>query len=201
MLKKQVKRMARNPKQDANLRPPFDSNQNREEASKNGRKGGKASGESRRAKRDARQAARYILGLAAKGQIKDNTKSLGAKDDDGITNMEALHARLYSMAISGNLDAYMTLMKIAGYDPKENRDERESIASDKRRMMELEAKLNALSGQVPEGASVGIGMGNEDGASDVVIYVPQMLSEEDCQVDDTEDTSAEGNPEEAPANQ
>ena len=33
--------MARNPKQDANLKPPFDSNQNREEASKNGKKGGK----------------------------------------------------------------------------------------------------------------------------------------------------------------
>ena len=171
--------MARNPKQDANLKPPFDSNQNREEASKNGRKGGKASGEARRAKRDARQAARYILGLAAKGQIKDNTKTLGAKDEDGITNMEALQARLYSMAMSGNLEAYMTLMKMAGYDPKENRDERESIASERRRMMELEAKLDTLS-QNTEHISMAVGLGNEDGANDVIVYVPKQKSEEEC---------------------
>lgn len=180
--------MARNPKQDANLKPPFTSDQSREEASKNGRKGGKASGASRRAKRDARQAARYILGLAAKGTVLDNTKALGAKIEDGITNMEALQARLYSMAMAGNLEAYLTLMKMAGYDPKENRDERESLASDRRRDKEVDAKLTAL-GSAPESATVAVNMGNEDGGTDVVIYVPQMLSEEECQVkeDDAEE--------------
>ena len=175
--------MARNPKQDANLKPPFDSNQNREEASKNGRKGGKKSGEVRRRNREAREAARFVLNLAAKGQLKANLTELGYGDEDVKTNMDALYARLFTMAMGGNLEAANTLMKYAGYDPKENRDERESIAADQRRTMELEAKLNAL-GQAPASSTVSVGLGNEDGQSDVVIYIPEMLSEEDCVAED-----------------
>ena len=156
-----------------------------EELKKRQSNGGKKSGETRRKKRDAREAARYILGLAAKGQVLDNLKSLGV-EEDSRTNMEALQARLYTMAMGGNIEAYKTLMKMAGYEPEENRAERESVASDKRRSMELEAKLNAL-GQAPEGATMSVGMGNEDGANDVIIYMPKMLNEEDCQAEDDPD--------------
>ena len=48
--------MARNPKQDANLaKKPFTSEQSREEAAKNGRKGGIASGKARSFKALARE--------------------------------------------------------------------------------------------------------------------------------------------------
>ena len=61
--------MARNPKQDANLKPFQKGELTSEEAKKRGRAGGVKSGESRRAKRDAKSAIRYLLDLAAKGKI------------------------------------------------------------------------------------------------------------------------------------
>lgn len=44
-----------------NLKKPYDSNQNREEASRNGKKGGKRSGEVRRQKADMRKAMQAML--------------------------------------------------------------------------------------------------------------------------------------------
>ncbi len=120
--------MARNPKQDANLAPPFTSNQDHEEAVKNGRRGGIESGRKRREKRDAREAVRYILGLAATGNFLNHTMDIGAKKKDGITNMEALQARIFTRAMTGDLEAYQILMKVAGYDEAERRKDRESEA-------------------------------------------------------------------------
>ena len=84
--------MARNPKQDANLKPYKKGDITSEEAKKRGRAGGVKSGESRRAKRDAKSAVRYLLDLAAKGKIADNLKELGFPANEQ-TNMAALQAR------------------------------------------------------------------------------------------------------------
>ena len=173
--------MARNPKSNANLKPIQKGELSKEEAKRRGSAGGKKSGAVRREKRDAREAARYILGLAAKGQIAENLNALGVPKEDA-TNMEALQARLYTMAMAGNLEAYKELMRMAGYDSEENRKERESIASDKRRDIEVEAKVKAL-GQNPDGSSVAINQADEDGRNDVVVYIPQMMTEEECQVE------------------
>ena len=81
--------MARNPKQDANLKPFHKGDLTSEEAKKRGRVGGVKSGESRRAKRDAKSAVRYLLDLAAKGKIADNLKELGFPSNEQ-TNMAAL---------------------------------------------------------------------------------------------------------------
>ena len=181
--------MARNPKQDANLKPYKKGELSSEEAKKRGSEGGKKSGEVRRAKRDARQAARYILNLAAKGNTLYNLEQIGAEEEDGLTNMEALQARLYTSALAGNLDAAKMLLAIAGYDPEENRAERESKAADRRRDLEVQAKVEAI-GNSPENAGIALNMGDEDGHNDVVIYVPQMLSEEDCMAPDEGDESS-----------
>ena len=173
--------MARNPKQDANLKPYKKGDITSEEAKKRGRAGGVKSGESRRAKRDAKSAVRYLLDLAAKGKIADNLKELGFPANEQ-TNMAALQARLFTMAMSGNLDAYTTLMRMAGYEPEENRKERESIAADRRREVELDAKVAAL-GANPEGMSASVNMSDEDGNNDVVIYLPEVAKEEDCEVE------------------
>ena len=166
--------MPRNPKQDANLKPIRKGELSKEEAKSRGSNGGKKSAEVRKAKRDAREAARYILNCAAKGTVLENTKTVGADDKSGkITNLDALHARLFSMAMGGNLDAYLTLMKAAGYDPKENREERESIAAERRKNIETEAKLKAI-GQNPEANKVSVSMNDEEGNTDVVIYLPQL---------------------------
>ena len=157
--------MARNPKQDANLKPYKKGDITSEEAKKRGRAGGVKSGESRRAKRDAKSAVRYLLELAAKGKIADNLKELGFPANEQ-TNMAALQARLFTMAMGGNIDAYT---------------ERESIAADRRREVELDAKVAAL-GANPEGMSASVNMSDEDGNNDVVIYMPQIASEESCEM-------------------
>lgn len=172
--------MARNPKQDANLKPFQKGDLTSEEAKKRGRAGGVKSGESRRAKRDAKSAVRYLLDLAAKGKIADNLRELGFPTNEQ-TNMAALQARLFTMAMGGNLEAYTALMRMAGYEPEENRKERESIAADRRREIELDAKVSAL-GSNPEGMSASVNMSDEDGNNDVVIYMPQIASEESCEL-------------------
>lgn len=177
--------MARNPKQDANLKPFQKGDLTSEEAKKRGRAGGVKSGESRRAKRDAKSAVRYLLDLAAKGKIADNLRELGFPTNEQ-TNMAALQARLFTMAMSGNLEAYTALMRMAGYEPEENRKERESIAADRRREIELDAKVSAL-GSNPEGMSASVNMSDEDGNNDVVIYMPQIASEESCEPNENED--------------
>ena len=70
---------------------------------------------------------------------------------------------------------------MAGFEPEENRKERESISADRRREIELDAKVNAL-GVNTEGLSASINMGDEDGKNDVVIYMPQIASEESCEM-------------------
>lgn len=172
--------MARSPNQDANLKPIKKGELTSEEAKRRGQAGGKKSGEVRSARRDARSAARYLLELAAKGKIAANLEELGLPVNEQ-TNMAALQARLYTMAMGGNLDAYMTLMKIAGYEPEENRKERESKAADRRREAEMEAKVTAL-GQNPESLRASVSLKDEDGDSDVHIYLPEIVSEESCEM-------------------
>lgn len=175
-----MKLMPRNPKQDANLKPYKKGDLTSEEAKKRGRAGGVKSGESRRAKRDAKSAIRYLLNLPPTSSIKANLSEMGFPSTEQ-TNMAALQARLFTMAMGGNLEAYTALMKMAGFEPEENRKERESISADRRREIELDAKVNAL-GVNTEGLSASINMGDEDGNNDVVIYMPQIASEESCEM-------------------
>ena len=162
--------------------PPFDSNQNREEASKNGRKGGVESGKARRRNRDARSAIRYLLKLAPIGNAADNLKAMGYPENEQ-TNMAALQARLYHKAMTGDIEAYRTMMRMAGFEPEENRKERESISSERRRDLEVDAKLKALSA-APDNSSMTVSTVDEDGNNDVHIFIPKMMNEQDCQVDE-----------------
>lgn len=175
-------------KPGAGRNPEFQSQVIRttEQAKKKGSAGGKKSGEVRREnarrKRDGREAARFILELAATGQLAENLEKLGVDTEDQ-TNMAALQASLFTYAMRGDLNAYMALMKMAGYDPEENRKERESVSSDRRREAEMEAKVAAL-GQSPDGMRTSVNLKDEDGDNDVVIYMPEIVSEESCEMDE-----------------
>jgi hypothetical protein len=156
-----------------------------ETAKERGKKGGIKSGEVRREnaqrKKDAREAVRYMLELPAKNKLKSNLQELGYPEDE-CTNMAALVARLFTAAIqTGNLDSFFALMKMAGYDPEEERKERESLAADKRRELELDAKIAALGQRGPD-AGASIFLDDEDDNNDVVIYMPQVASEESRQM-------------------
>ena len=172
----------------------------KEEAKKRGRNGGIKSGEARRNKRDAKNAMNLLLNMAAKGQIKDNLMNLGVEMEDQ-TNMVALQARLFMMALSGNLQAYDRIIKISGNDSEENRKERESLASDKRRDKETDARVAAIE----RGDSMGrYATGEEDDddgeKEDVVIYMP--FTERDAKAEekapDVHATGADGISEAAP---
>lgn len=153
-----------------------------EEAAEKGRRGGVKSGETRRAKRDARQAAQKLLQMAAKGKMRDNLIELGydPNDQDGIQNIDVIVARLMVQAASGNLDASARLLKIAGYDYEENRIERESINADRRKERESEARLDALSKGNVERYSTAYSDGDDDEAvEDVFIYLPDNGRDKD----------------------
>ena len=145
----------------------------KEEAKKRGRNGGIKSGEARRNKRDAKNAMNLLLNMAAKGQIKENLENLGISTEDQ-TNMVALQARLFTMALGGNLQAYDRLIKISGNDPEENRKERESLAADKRRDRETDARVTALERGDSMGhyAMPGDDEFDDEEKEDVVIFMP-----------------------------
>ena len=176
--------MAVNPKSLANLKSIKKGDLTPEELKKRQSNGGKRTAEIKRAQKDARETAKYILSLAAKGKVAENLEQLGIPNTER-NNMVALQARLFTMAMSGDLEAYKQLMTIAGYDSVENRKERESLASDRRRDLELDAKMNAL-GNNPD-AKVSMSFGDEGGNGGVMIYLPEIDKEENCEVDEPDE--------------
>ena len=84
----------------------FTSDQNREEAARNGRKGGKASGESRRRRKQMREV---IDELMTREFIDANGNEI-----DGVT---ALMTRVYRQAMDGDMNAVKFLRDTGGEMP------------------------------------------------------------------------------------
>ena len=162
-----------------------------QDAAEKGRAGGIKSGEVRREKaeqrRNAREAARYILSLKGSETGRSNLKLIGAKDDDGLTNMEIMMGRLWSMFQGGDLEAGRMFMEYAGYDSKENRAERESINADRRRDVEMQFKMDTMAARAIDSANVAVNFNDEDGNPGVVIYLPEKdtLPDEEDEEDDS----------------
>lgn len=72
------------------------------------KRGGKASGEARRAKRDLRKALEMLL----EKEYKD-------KAGNAITGTEAITAKLFEQAMKGNIKAFETLRDTVGQKPVE----------------------------------------------------------------------------------
>lgn len=120
--------------------------------------GGKKSGEVRRKKRDARQAAKLILNLPTEYEnIKANLKQLGVDPDD-MTNMVALMARMFTKGMEGDCNAVRLLLEVSGDSPRQkNEDARLKMDKEKhRREMEI---MSESSNSTEE-------------TEDLVIYVP-----------------------------
>ena len=83
-------------------------------------------------------------------------------------------ARLHFMAVDGDLDAMRLLMELSGNTQAEHRKD-----------MEMEAKMKAL-GQNPDENQVSVNMTDEDGRTDVVIYIPKMMDETECEAEEDE---------------
>ena len=108
---------------------PFTSEQSREEAVKNGRKGGIASGESRRQSADIRKRLREIANMAlTDGDVKD-IKSLADAKGANLSISDALVVKLVTMALGGNIKAMNKVMELLGNDPTEAQETPQSVTS------------------------------------------------------------------------
>ena len=87
---------------------PFTSEQSREEAVKNGRKGGIASGEARRNKRDIRMALEALL----EKEYKD-------KSGNVMTGVEAIALKQMEKAMKGDTRAFEVVRDTVGQKPIE----------------------------------------------------------------------------------
>lgn len=85
---------------EQNLKP-FDSNQNREEAKKNGRKGGIASGIARRKKKKYQEIVDIVgnLKLKDKKVLRNLKENFELEEDKEICNDMAIVMRIYDKAI------------------------------------------------------------------------------------------------------
>ena len=118
--------MARNPKQDANLRPIQKGELSSEEAKKRGSAGGKKSGKVRKMHMDAKKIFQYILGLDAVVNTEENLIRVGISKE-AYTNMTATWGKCYTEWLrTGNVKLLKVLMKYGGFDETELRKARES---------------------------------------------------------------------------
>ena len=93
---------------EQNLKP-FTSDQNREEAAKNGKKGGVASGEARRRKRDIKLAIEILL---EKEYRSKNGEQL-------LSGAEAIALKQMEKALDGDTKAFEVIRDTAGQKPVE----------------------------------------------------------------------------------
>lgn len=101
---------------EQNLKP-FTSGQSHEEAVKNGRKGGIASGESKRRERTLRNTLEKLLSLPIQDEAtRDFIKALGFNDDE-LDNKTALNVSMYQEALKGNTKAFELIRDTIGEKP------------------------------------------------------------------------------------
>ena len=100
---------------------PFTSNQSREEAKKNGAKGGKKSGEVRRKRKAMKEQMEMLLSLPFKqSEALDFMKDLGIEDN--LDNQMALIVAMYGKALKGDVQAFNTIREVV-QDEKTVKDE------------------------------------------------------------------------------
>ena len=100
---------------------PFTSDQSREEAKKNGQKGGKASGPARRKKNAARKYLAEIMACMPRltPAMKANLAQMGTDPDNEVFTVERLSMlALAQKAMKGDTRAIELYLSMFGEDPK-----------------------------------------------------------------------------------
>ena len=104
---------------------PFTSEQSREEAVKNGRKGGQASGVAKRRKKTMKAAGKLLADMPVTSkELQQKMKLLGVPDGDSTYQMAVMVAML-NQAMKGNVKASYFLRDTIGESPSDQirRDE------------------------------------------------------------------------------
>lgn len=102
------------------------------------KKAGKASGESRRAKKQMKELAEIMLNSKAKGNAARKAKQFGADlEDEDVTNAAAIIAGQMASALRGNTQAAKFVMELMEGAVQQNEEEDELSKS----LRELAEKL------------------------------------------------------------
>lgn len=133
---------------------PFDSNQSREEAKKNGSKGGVASGIARKQKKELKKTIEMIMRLGVDPATQQILDQLGVDDKDQSVQTAIVVAQAMK-AMRGDSKAADYLAKYGGADPRIEL-ERERIALERERLATSRPEEDDES----------------DETEDVVIYLP-----------------------------
>lgn len=109
---------------------PFTSEQSREKAAENGRKGGIASGQAKRQKKTMSALATMMVNAQLQGKTKDMIKKqFGLSDDDDVTIASAMMAGQMQSAMKGDSKAFNAISAlIKEQEDKEAKAEAERIA-------------------------------------------------------------------------
>ena len=109
---------------------PFTSEQSREKAAENGRKGGIASGQAKRQKKTMSALATMMVNAQLQGKTKDTIKKqFGLSDDDDVTIASAMMAGQMQSAMKGDSKAFNAISAlIKEQEDKEAKAEAERIA-------------------------------------------------------------------------
>lgn len=109
---------------------PFTSNQSREEAKKNGSKGGKKSGEVRRQRKAMKEQMEMLLTLPLKNQEQHSfIASLGINEKE-IDNQMALIVAMYAKALKGDVQAFNAIREVTQDDKNVSQEDRVQIIND-----------------------------------------------------------------------
>ena len=107
---------------EQNLKP-FTSNQNREEAVKNGRKGGIASGKKRREQKTFSELCKQFGEMAiTNDQFKQQMLDLGIAPEE-CTNKMAMIISLWRASLKGNVNAITQYAQFVGEKPADKIEE------------------------------------------------------------------------------
>lgn len=139
----------------------------KEEARERGRNGGKKSGEARRRKRDAQQAARLILNLPVSTDAMENNLKKMHIDEEDFTNRVALFARAFTQAMTGDVKAMQFIVEMAGETPDQQLD---------KKRFENE---------------IGKQEGSNNAVDDWVNAIPDVVADDDEEDEDGEDSTTE----------
>lgn len=148
---------------EKNLKP-FSSDQSREEAAKNGKKGGIASGESKRRKKALKKTIETVLNLDVDPKTRVILEQLGVDPNDQSVQTAIVVGQAMK-AMRGDTKAADFIAKYMGGDPKlEVEKERLKLERERLRIL-AERGTDATDG--------------EDGGEDVVIYLPDNGRDDD----------------------
>lgn len=92
----------------------YGKGQSVEKARENGRKGGIASGESKRRKKTAKEVVNMILNLKTTNtDLQEKMREMGIEEDE-MTNIASMSVAVMEKAMGGDYRSYNSLLEVAG---------------------------------------------------------------------------------------